>query len=324
MPETRVSELIPPPGLNIQAEEVEPIDLPPSKGSENETVIDPCEEVNPWVGEYPLDINQYDFTLQEDECRALLFGRDTWLVPQEQHTAHVLAETDERVDHTRIKELAAHHIKGLPWELHTPLLNWIALDDPKQNCEFEASLACGLRNVAAHGNSILRNKALETLSRMKNLDRYHAGDGGICRITWGKSAQLDDCVSQMLWIGPLHFCAIDYGDTLSLPEHMQQKVLAVDKEERNQCTLLAVAAGIIALDLKSGNIPARTRTAKLAAQLRYREWTVAHPICESQGEAKSYNARTLCSLSHDILHPNHDRDYRSLSIFLSPYLQKGG
>ena len=36
--------------------------------------------------------------------------------------------------------------------------------------------------------------------------------------------------------------------------------------------------------------------------------------------AKSYNEMTIHSLRHDIAQPNRDRDYRSLSLFLGPFL----
>ena len=40
------------------------------------------------------------------------------------------------------------------------------------------------------------------------------------------------------------------------------------------------------------------------------------------GAAKTFRERTLLSLRHDIVHANHDRDYRRLSLFLSPVLRK--
>ena len=278
--------------------------------------------INPGVGIYPADIDQFDFTLNEDNCRDLLYGRDSWLVPQDETYGLVEVDTDEVFDQNKVMRFAQNQMEGVPTELQTPLLNWVALGNPTSECEFEEHLATGLRNIVAHGNSKLRNQALEILGRRKNLDRFHAGDGGVCRITWGPTSPLDDCVCQTLWIGPLHFCAIDYGDVICLTESMQKRLTAVDKEERNQCTLLAVAAGMVALDGKPGNVPARSRVAKLAVELRSNEWQIAHSIGESNGEAKSYNQRTLCSLSHDILHPHHDRDYRSLAIFLGPFLSR--
>ena len=131
--------------------------------------------------------------------------------------------------------------------------------------------------------------------------------------------QLGDCVCQMLYIGPLHFCAFVYGDAINLPEKLQQKLVAVDMEERNQCTLLAVDAGIIASDSKPGNLPSRSRAAKLADALRLQEWAIASPIGGSDGVAKSISEKTMMSLRHDITQPNHDMDYRTLAIFIGPF-----
>ena len=270
------------------------------------------ETMNPWVGQYPADVNAIDFTLQEEECRALLYGRDTWLVPVIDSPCTIEADFHTETDRSFVTKKVTPYLMDIPADLHAPLLNWIVMSDPEQSEDFESTLAGGLRNIMAHGNSILRPMASDTLARFRCLDRFHAGEGGVCRITWGKSTTLDDCVCQMLCIGPLHFCAIDYGDAVSLTETLQRKIGAVDKEERNQCTLLAVAAGIISSDLKPGNLPARSRVAKLAVELRGMEWNIAHPIAGSEGEPKSVNEKTLLSLGHDIVHPNHDRDYRSL------------
>ena len=73
--------------------------------------------------------------------------------------------------------------------------------------------------------------------------------------------QLGDCPCQMLSIGAFHLFAIDYGDAINLNEKMQQRLTAFDKEKRNQCALLDVSDGVIALDLKH-------KTARLALGLR--------------------------------------------------------
>ena len=144
--------------------------------------------------------------------------------------------------------------------------------------EFESPLAEGLRNVLAHGNSTLRKSAADALAKLQCLDRSHAGDGGVCRITCGASVNLGDCPCQAIAIGPLQFCAIDYGDSINLSEKLQQRLTSIDREERDQCTLLATDAGIIDMSLKPRDIPARSRVSLREGQLRANEWLTSHPL----------------------------------------------
>ena len=58
----------------------------------------------------------------------------------------------------------------------------------------------------------------------------------------------------------------------------------------------------------------------MAAELRFHEWSIAHPLYISEGESKPTDERVARRLCRDILQPNHDRDYRSLSMFLAPFL----
>ena len=148
--------------------------------------------------------------------------------------------------------------------------------------------------------------------------------GGICRIWWGDCIKLDDCVCQPVSIGALHFNAVDFGDILPLNEFLQRKLVSPDREERNQCTLLAVSAGLLAASLPSSTAPDRRRVTHTALELRITEWATAFSLVDSLGAAKSVREKNLLSLCHDIVYPNHDRDYRSLSLFLGESLKKAG
>ena len=133
---------------------------------------------------------------------------------------------------------------------------------------------------------------------------------------------LGDCTCQPVSIGPLHFNAVDYGDSVNLNESIQRKLVSPDREERNQRTLLSVADGLIT-STQSGHIPpSRCRVLQTALELRLSEWRSASPFTDSTGVAKTFHAKTVISLRHDIARPNHDRDYRRLGIFLSPVLRK--
>ena len=100
---------------------------------------------------------------------------------------------------------------------------------------------------------------------------------------------------------------------------MQHRLTAIDKDGRNQRTLLSVSAGIVAQELKHKTAPSRLRVLCAAAELRLQEWLAASPISLSGGSAKSYNEMAIRGLRHDIVQPNHDRGYRSLALFLGPF-----
>ena len=121
---------------------------------------------------------------------------------------------------------------------------------------------------------------------------------------------------------PLHFNAVYYGDAVNLDEFLHRKLVSPDRAERNQCTLSSVAAGAITSSQKGQIPPSRRRVLQEASELRLAEWQTASPFTESVGAAKTFREKTMLSLCHDIAHPNHDRDYRSLSIFLAPGLRK--
>ena len=211
--------------------------------------------MNPWVGTYPADIDSFDFAAAEEQLRALLFPKDTWLPCIDPTSTPLRVEGAPGQTHQRVLELAQPFLNEINEELHASLLNWVRNHLPQGEPEFEEALATGLRNITTHGNSRLRSLASSALAHLKCLDRFHAGDAGVCRITWGGVVALDDCKCQLLSIGPLQFSAVDYGDVIALSEPMQKKLNAIEREEKNQCTLLAIAAGISALDSKHKTVP---------------------------------------------------------------------
>ena len=201
--------------------------------------------------------------------------------------------------------------------LHCNLINWLDLASPSPEGGFEEALAIGLKNIPTHGNSQLRQAAAESLAHLTCLDRFHAGDGGARRIWRGKPTQLDDCACQQVSIGKLHFTAADY-------EFLQRKLVSAGRSEENQSTLLSVSDGFLYSETVSTNLPTRIRVAHDATELRTAEWQTAAPLFEPHGIAKSPHEKAIVSLCHDIIHPNHDRDYRSLGLFSAHSLSNTG
>ena len=107
-------------------------------------------------------------------------------------------------------------------------------------------------------------------------------------------------------------------------EFLQRKLASAERSEKNQRALLSVAAGLLCSGTVSSNLPTRIRVAHSATELRTAEWQTAAPLFESHGTAKSFHEKTIVSLRHDIIYPNHDRDYRILSLFSAPLLSEAG
>ena len=128
----------------------------------------------------------------------------------------------------------------------------------------------------------MRKPESSTLPCVHSPDRFHAGDGGACRIIWASSVQPDDCVCQQLTIGALHFCAVDYGAALRLNDFIQKKLVSAEREERNQCAIIAAPSSMVALDARPNNRPDRSRAVHTALELRGRLWQVAHPLSCSE------------------------------------------
>ena len=269
--------------------------------------------------DFPADIAFFDFTLPEGNLRSMIFGRDDWVIPPHESQQPIPSKGETERDHSLIDSLVRPYIDAINPDLHCALLNWLGRRIQDDQGNFEALLAEGIRNLMAYGDSHLRRLSSDSLLKLKCMGRFHVGAAGVCRIVWGPIIGLGDCPSQELAIGNLHFQAIDYGDIISLNETMRQRVCAIEKDERNQCTLLALAAGLVARDLQVKDLPARSRVAREAHELRIQEWLVAQPLFADTGHALSMNERTIMSLFHDITHPNHDRDYRSLCIFWPHY-----
>ena len=307
-----------PPGLHVSKENS--IETPNGVLNPNLCSKDPQPpKVNSFIGSYPPELESFDLTQPEDALRTMLYGNDTWLIPEEPLRPVLEMEPDTH-SYPQIEEALKPYLMGIPEDLHPSILNWMEVRNQEQTNDLEPLLAASLRNIHDRGNSRMRQLSPSTLAKFRSLDRFRAGSGGVCRITWGPTVKLDDCVCQTITIGELQFSAVDYGDTISLNELMQQRLPAVDKEERNQCTLLSVASGIVARELKHKTAPASQRVLRTASELRWEEWSIAQLVANSDGNAKSANERNIFSLCHDIVQPNHDRDYRSLALFLGPFI----
>ena len=230
-----------PPGLQIP-QMVDLISENAASFGQIPSFADSPTRINSFIGSYPPELDYDDLTLPEDNLRTMMFGADFWFMTEPPDFSPLDAPDDVLSFNRAVGRFLGPNLMGVPSDLHSPLLNWIDAHCAITTSEVEPLLASSIRNILARGSSNLRQLSAATLAKFRSLDRFHAGDGGICRITWGPTIQLDDWSRQTIAIGELHFSAVDYGDVISLNEAMQQRLTAIDKDERSQRTLLSVAA----------------------------------------------------------------------------------
>ena len=156
-------KIIPPPGLEFAQTPTA------TSGEEIPSLIsaDIDTSIKTWTGVYPEDIDKFDFALQEEECRALLYGRDDWFVPIDNSPVSIEVPVGTQIDRSKIETQAAPYLLNIPPELHPPLLNWIDKLNPGLQEDSECALAEGLRNLLAQGTSRLRAVSSDTLTRSK-------------------------------------------------------------------------------------------------------------------------------------------------------------
>ena len=141
------------------------------------------------------------------------------------------------------------------------------------------------------------------------------------KVIWDDAVKLDDCSTQSISIGTLSLRAIYFGETSTISDHLQRCLNSPAKLERNQCTLVALAAGLVSRTQgKERNNPTAARVRKLAAELRW-GWANSANGAFVETRPNSTNEKIVASLRRDARNPNHDRDYRGLCIFLSAFLE---
>ena len=195
---------------------------------------------NPFIGFAPEDVRYFDFTRSAGKLRSMIYGRDDWLAPKDNAASTSIPSFDQIEDQKDLALLFAPYAPLIPVELHGPVINRLGRHDGMVDGGSAPMLATGLRRVVPHGKSKLRKLASEALAHRHCLDRFHAGDTGICRITWCDMIKLDDCSCQSVTIGHLHFRAVDFGDPIFLDEFLQRMRVSSDRLGRMEFCLMAL------------------------------------------------------------------------------------
>ena len=134
----------------------------------------------------------FRFRPTRGDSRRRLFGRAGWEAPVSETPATLAAAFCSSEDMPHAENKIPPYLAVEDAILHPALLKWIDQHIDNNVVEIESPLDQGIRNILAHGNSLLRQNASVALSQLKCVGRLRSGGGGIRRITWGSPVMLDD------------------------------------------------------------------------------------------------------------------------------------
>ena len=136
-------------------------------------------------------------------------------------------------------------------------------------------------------------------------------------VVWDVVAEAGDVWIQQVCIGNLNMDAVDYGDQLTLGKPLQQAFGEGEPLERNQCTIVSLAAALEWHAQKwKKRIPSRNRVGLLATTIREAEFAAAQQGVKDLGKIITAFDAEVDTAPHDILNPNHARDLRTIGFFL--------
>ena len=269
----------------------------------------------------PEDFILFDFSEMEKLGNSLFNAQDKWVHQTTQiprfHYSSVLT-----VDQQEIDKWWEEYQPTIAEEIQTFVKNRMVLMDKEEDLERRLLEALTfLRDNGTSRDSQLAASSLlsvEQIMEEKRLVTDRQVGKRKSSIFCGPVFQMEDCSSQDVRIGNLHFLVVDYGDQLRLTEGLQKGLNTGDVLERNQCAILAYAAGV---EWKSQGCPnrhpGRKRVALVATQIREQEYRRA---VEAQNEVLRWSDSgfkfEIESVIHEPTSYAHERDLRTLSMFL--------
>ena len=306
----------------------------PSVASSVDMSLDKPPECNPasvWRSTVvPTDFNAFNFTPMEENTRLLAALDNSWTKELDQlpvlpHPAAVIEKplTEEGISYV------SEWIKDSPVEVHPSirpqlveaLLNFD--EPPADNDAMRGRCADVLTKLVRNGDRRDSQSAASALDSLLCPER-RAGRAEPL-VIWGEKIRCIDFSSQSVQIGGLHYNAVDFGDCISLSAHLQKALGEPNKEESNQCVVLHVAG---AHEWRSQNCPRRvpnkSRVNSVAGELRQVEYQSAIRFVSTVKKPRTQREHELWSVAHDVMTPNHDRQFRELPAFLATGLLRNG
>ena len=171
-----------------------------------------------------------------------------------------------------------------------------------------------LEEMTAYGAADLASEAADVLSTMKSTQRA------------GETARL--VVKDTLWTkGEPGFGSFDldgevwrtwdYQEEVPMTEELASLLQQVEPiEEKRQCVTKTLAVGL--LWRKLHRRPSMLEVERCAQEVRTTQTRLALEALTQMGPAEEYVTpveHEIRTYAHDILHPSHERDFRSLAVF---------
>ena len=266
--------------------------------------------------EIPEEFEAVDYTRQEDVQELIKEPEDNWGVPQSHQDRPYGAGEDK----------AAERAKELVWKARQlsegPVLKALekASDDlyawaaARVAREEGARLEDLMEEMALFGASDLAQEASDILDHVRPSSKAGERPRLVVKETlWapgepGQGGLELDGVAWRTW---------DYQEEVMMTEELAAMLKVVEPiEERRQCVTKTVAAGILWRRL--GRRPTMAEVAQEAAVVRVEQARQALEAHDQMGEPLEFvtplEHEVRCQ-AHDVLHPHHERDFRTLAVF---------
>ncbi|CAK0902505.1 unnamed protein product, partial [Prorocentrum cordatum] len=185
-----------------------------------------------------------------------------------------------------------------------------------------------LDELVRGGPAALAEEAGDYLDQLRRAGGAHLGPGSgyaeVLQPTW--PADGGRGIGKLLVAG-LALETADYRDSIHVSPGLREALQLGDQElEERQCMVIHIAAGLLDIEATRGDAqapdaawpPPTTDTLALAADLREELWAGASEATRALGETPEKldrAEREVRGYIHDVLHPHHNKDYRSLCAF---------
>ena len=245
----------------------------------------------------PNDFEHFDFAESEQRINDIAHASDEWAYHV--HCDGVPVESGSlSLRQQQIDSIWSTFPPTIEIDVHPYVVNWLSLYRPEQETLHNAdSIRRALLYLQEHGFE--RDKGLATTS-LQNLDKMPSAVGKCetkTEIAWGEKLKLIDCESGELTFGVVRFHGIDFGDMLDLNTGLQQELSRGDAVEKNQCALLAMAAGAEwSLQKRPRRAPSRSRVQFSAKEMLGAEMAMVRLFSEPMPRVLQSATRDVVSI----------------------------
>ena len=280
-----------------------------------------CRERESCASKCAGGYGDFDFAQSKSIARRLFYAPDAWEGEWEPDGAAVFndgTEYEEKGPETWYRALD----RPFPRCIALCVLNWLNMS--AQSDDWGKEIANALKSLAGKGTNQMSQSALAELSLRQDAESRRKGEltPSIYR---PDAVDVGDASMQQLTIGNLEFAVLDYGDRLMLPMEMRKRSNEWHNIEKNQCSIIHLAAGLEwHLQNRPNRSPLRSRAMRMDTELRGVEFNRALEMIDSSLPIKCTWSETVHALTRDIGTSNHDRDFRFWPLLNGDATEKHG